>query len=62
MKNKSIRQHAKDKHVYLWELAVFLNCSESTVTRRLRMELSNEEKAKIMNVIDEIHKEKEREV
>lgn len=56
--NTDIRNRAKEKNVRLWEVADRLNISEPTITRKLRKELSAEEKHTIFKIIDEIASEK----
>lgn len=58
MKNSTIRQTAKKLGVYLWEIAEALNISEATITRKLRKELSADETAHILGIIEEIAAEK----
>ena len=57
MNNQEIRKYAKSKNINLWEIAKFLNFSEPTMTRKLRVELSEEEKQKIFKIIDELANE-----
>ena len=52
MKNKSIREELKRRGIRQWELAKRLNIAESTLTRRLREELPEEEKRKILEIIE----------
>ena len=54
MTNNEIRAKAKEKSVKLWQIADALKISEPTITRKLRHELSEEEKQKILALIDEI--------
>ncbi len=54
MNNQEIRRAAKEKSVSLWEIADELKISEPTMTRKLRHELPEGEKAKILALIDEI--------
>lgn len=56
--NTDIRTTAKSKGVLLWEIAIHLNISEATMTRKLRRELPPDEKRRIINLIDEIAAEK----
>lgn len=42
------------KKVYLWEIADQLGISDATMSRKLRYELSGEEKELIVSIIDEI--------
>lgn len=58
MQNQDLRTVAKAKGVCLWEVAERLKISEPTITRKLRRELSAEEKKKIFSLIDEIAAEK----
>lgn len=56
--NTEIRTLAKQSNVFLYEIAERLNVSEPTITRRLRRELPDEEKAKIKGIIAELAAEK----
>ncbi len=58
MKNRKIRETAKNKGVYLWEIALALKISEATLTRKLRKELSTEETDNIINIIEQLSAEK----
>ncbi len=58
MANLKLRQYAKTHNVYFWEIARYLNVCENTITRKMRVELSDEESSEIMRCIDEIAKEK----
>lgn len=51
MKNQIIREELKRRGLHQWELAKRLNIAESTLTRRLREELSEEETQHILCVI-----------
>ena len=52
MRNTEIRQRAKEKGVKLWQLAEKLGITDSTFSRRLRRELSEEEYARVCALID----------
>ena len=52
--NTDIRKYARGKGVRLWEVALALNISEPTITRRLRVELSDADKAQIFAIIDRV--------
>lgn len=52
--NADIREYAKSKSVMLWQIADVLGCSEPTMTRKMRYELSDDEKKKMRSVIDGI--------
>lgn len=54
MSNESLRRYAKNHNVCLWQIANYMNVSESTVTRMFRKELTDEEKEKIVKIIDQI--------
>lgn len=57
-RNIEIKNYAKSKKVYMWEIADKIGISENSLCRKLRYELSGEEKELIVSVIDEIAKEK----
>ena len=57
--NKDIKTRAKEKGVFLWELADHLNISEPTMSRKLRHELPQAEKDRIFSIIEEIAAEKQ---
>jgi len=57
--NQLIRDKAKANDVYLWEIAIFLKVSEATITRKLRTELSKEERAKFLYAIEQISRQKQ---
>ena len=61
LNNVDIRDHAKKCGVRLWELAIRMGISEPTMTRKLRAELSDTEKASIMAKIDAIADDKAKE-
>ena len=52
--NIDIRQKLKEANIPLWRLAIKQGCSEVTLVRRLRMELSDKDKISIRNQIKEI--------
>lgn len=57
MNNIDIRQYALEKHINLWEISEKLGYShESSFSRVLRHELSEEKKAEIYKIIDELSK------
>lgn len=56
-KNLDIRQRAKDAKVRLWEIADYLGMSDVTFCRRLRHELSQEEKDRVISAIEDLRKE-----
>ena len=50
--NEVIRSAAKERGVFLWELADVLGVSEPTVTRKLRRELDEPERARFPEAIE----------
>lgn len=56
MYNADIRAEAKAKGVFLYDIAEKLGISEPTMTRRMRRELSEPQKAEMRNIIAEISK------
>lgn len=57
MKNIEVRNKLKELKVAQWKLAEKLNIGETTLVRRLRKELSNEEKEKLLENIELLSKE-----
>lgn len=57
MHNQEIREHAKRYGVRLWRVADRLGVSEGTFIRRLRKELPESERVKVLAIIDELAKE-----
>lgn len=54
MCNIEIRNVAKAKGVPLWKIAQALHVSEPTMTRKMRNELPEKEKVKIIELINEL--------
>ena len=54
MKNEEIRAAAKKARVYLWEVAEALGVRDNELSRRLRNELPQEDKKKILEIIEDI--------
>lgn len=59
MKNIDIREAAARAGVKLWQIADKLGIYDGNFSRRLRNELSEEEKKKIFSIIDELVKEEQ---
>lgn len=57
MKNLDLRKSAKAAGIPLWRLAEALGVSEPTMTRKLRHELSEAEKRRLLNLIEQLAKE-----
>ena len=55
MKNLDIRKYAKDKKVNLWEVSEYLGYAHETAfSRILGHELTEDKKAEIRKIIDEL--------
>ena len=54
MKNIKIREYAKQKKVFLWQIAEKLNKNDGNFSRMLRKELPEEVQKRIMGIIDAI--------
>ena len=52
--NQDLRREAKDAGVILWRIADELGCSEPTLIRNWRHELSDEEKARVRKIISRL--------
>lgn len=57
--NYRIRAAAKSAGVVLWQIAMQLGVSEATMTRKMRTEMSEEEKARIFSIIENLKAEQE---
>lgn len=60
MCNMDVRSAAKEKGVFLYQIADKLGVSEPTMIRWLRYELPTEKKTKIMQIISELAAEKQK--
>lgn len=54
MKNKEIREAVKHYGLKMWMLADALHIQDSALSRKLRYELSEDEKSRILSVIQSI--------
>lgn len=54
MKNVDIKTEAMNAGVRLWQIADKLGINDSSLSRKLRKELSSEEKTKIRAIITEL--------
>ena len=59
MCNKEIRSAAKNAGVRLWQVAAAYGISDGNFSRKLRKELPQEEKEKILAIIDRLAQEKQ---
>lgn len=58
MNNSDVRTAAKSAGVFLYQIAAAMGISEPTMTRKLRFELSDNEKKPIFEAIERIRTEK----
>ena len=56
--NLDIKEAAKAKNVYLWEVAEALGIVDTSMSRKLRHELPEQEKQRIFEIIEKIAAEK----
>ncbi len=54
MNNNDLRKYAKERGVNLWQIAIELGISEPTMTRWLRVPLSEEKENKIKQIIEKL--------
>lgn len=59
MCNKEIRTAAKNAGARLWQVAAAYGISDGNFSRKLRKELPQEEKEKILAIIDRLAQEKQ---
>lgn len=55
--NMDIREAANKAHVFLWQVAAEYGMNDGNFSRKLRLELPQEEKEKILAIIDRLRKE-----
>ena len=56
--NMDIRNAAKKAGVLLWEVAAACGVNDGNFSRKLRQELPQEEKEKILSIIDQLDQKK----
>lgn len=54
MCNKDVREYAKIHSVKLWQIANKLHINDGNFSRKLRTELTEDKKAEIFKIIDEL--------
>ena len=54
LKNNDVKSYAKKQGVFLWEIAEAIGLADSNFSRKLRRELPDNEKQRILAIIDEI--------
>ena len=57
--NAEIRESAKQAGEYLWQVATVCGVNDGNFSRKLRRELPQEEKEKILAIIDRLAQEKQ---
>ena len=57
MTNQDIRRAAAGEGVKLWQIAEAMGIADCSLSRKLRRELSQEEKARIFSIIERLAKE-----
>lgn len=57
--NLTIRDEASRSGVRLWQVAERMGLTEFTLSRKLRHELSDEDQARVLEIIRDLAKEKE---
>ncbi len=57
MSNVDIREKVRTKGLKLWQIAAELGITDSTFSRKLRKELTEEEKSRILSIIDRLSAE-----
>lgn len=58
MNNQEIREAAKAQGVRLWQIAEALGMADSNFSRKLRHELPQEEKSRILRIIEGMESKK----
>ena len=59
MRNLDFRIAAKEANIYLWQIAEALGINDGNFSRKLRRELSDDEKGKILAIIMQLSIKKE---
>lgn len=52
--NEYVKSLAKESGVYLWEIAKQLQLADSSFSRKLRNELSDNDRARVISIIESI--------
>ena len=52
--NQDIRDLMRIKDIAMWRVALEYGCAESTFVKKLRIELSKQEKEKIIKIIEQL--------
>ena len=54
MRNDEIRKKAKEAGIRFWEIGLRMGLNDGNFSRKLRVELSEEEKQRIFSIIEEL--------
>lgn len=57
--NEKLKVYAKEREVFLWQIAERLSLQDSNFSKKLRRELPVEERERILEIIDQIAAERE---
>ena len=57
MRNEGLREQIGAAGLHLWEVAYHLGMSDSSFSRKLRRELSEADREKVLRAIDELSEE-----
>ena len=57
--NETLKAYAKERAVFLWQIAERLSLQDSNFSKKLRRELPEEERERILAIIDQIAAERE---
>ncbi len=58
-RNQEIREEAKAAGLYLWEVAAAIGINDGNFSRKLRRELPQEEKERILGIIQQLAQKKQ---
>ena len=56
--NEKLKAYAKEREVFLWQIAERLSLQDSNFSKKLRRELPEEERERILAIIDQIAAER----
>ena len=59
MNNQNVRNHAKKQGVRLWQIAAELGINDGNFSRKLRVELPENEQERIIAIIDRLAAQQE---
>ena len=59
MSNKEIRAIMKQEKIFIWQIAEVLSLHETTMIKRFRTEMTDEQKQQVLSAIEEIKSERQ---